>query len=363
MEYFHIDEFSGILTLINSLDYELEQSYHLTVQVRDLGENSVAQFVSIDITIIDENDNIPQAFVTFVQPLFNESIISLVENLPIGQILAHISISDRDSGLNGQVKCEIVQGNEFIGMKNLDDRAFLLIINHPIDREDEDTQEKKLILFIHDYGNPSKFIQLEYPIEIVDINDSTPRFSSECHRDFHPGENRSIDQPLFQIKAIDGDRYENGRISYSILPPNNLTFSINDQGEIYHFQEFNQSFYHLQIMAIDHGQTIRLNSTYDCFISINNHSQINSSVIRKNYSLIISVGLFVITMTSIVLGFVVYRLWIYPRRYFQPNKTYHLYVSIPRNSLYVDDRTVQHYPTRPTSNSMLIQLAEEDKLF
>jgi len=63
------------LTLVNSLDYETEQSYRLTIQVRDLGENSFARFMTIDIFIIDENDNRPQAFLTFVQPLINDSII------------------------------------------------------------------------------------------------------------------------------------------------------------------------------------------------------------------------------------------------------------------------------------------------
>lgn len=376
MEYFHIDEFTGILILINSLDYELEQSYHLTIQVRDLGENSLAQFVSIDMTIIDENDNHPQAFVTFVQPLYNNSIISLVENTPIGQILAHISISDRDSGLNGQVSTEIHQGNEFIGMKIIDERAFLLILTRSIDREDQDIEENKLVLFIHDHGNPSKSIQLEYPIEIIDINDSPPRFAHECHREFSPGENQSIDEPFLRIQAIDDDRYENGRISYLILPPYDETFSINDQGEIYHLGELNQSFYHLQILAQDHGHTIRLNTTYDCFISMNNQTKIYSS---KNYSLIITLGIVLILLIGITLGFVVYKLCIYPRRYFQPNKTYHLYVSIPRQSLHVDEqlseqmfvasRTVSTQISRPgsistctTSNSMFMQLVEEEKL-
>ncbi len=30
---------------------------------------------------------------------------------------------------------------------------------------------------------------------------------------------------------------------------------INNQGEIFHFEQLNESYYHLQIMPIDHGKT------------------------------------------------------------------------------------------------------------
>lgn len=342
--------------MINALDYELEQSYRLIIQVRDLGENSLAQFVTIDISIIDENDNTPQAFITFVQTLVNNSIISLVENTPIGQILAHVSISDRDSGMNGRLSCKILQGNEIIGMKNVDERSFFLVIDHPIDREDKRLlhRGKKLILLITDHGQPAKSIQLEYPIEIVDVNDTPPRFSSsssgKCQREFSPFVNRSFDEPLFEIHAIDDDLDDNGRISYFILPPYDRTFSIDEQGRIFHLNEFNQSFYHLRILAMDHGENIRLNSTYDCFISItmkNNSQMINKSIIRRNYWIILLIIISLVLLMGIGLGFLVYKLIIYPRRYFQPNKTYHLYVSLPRKSRYID----QTSPCDNESNS------------
>ncbi|CAF5058443.1 unnamed protein product, partial [Rotaria socialis] len=44
MDYFRISDSTGVLTLVSPFDYESEQSYRLTVQVRDLGENSLANF-------------------------------------------------------------------------------------------------------------------------------------------------------------------------------------------------------------------------------------------------------------------------------------------------------------------------------
>lgn len=79
------EEFRFSLTLIQPFDYEIEHFYQLTVQIRDAGENSVSKFVTIEISVFDENDNDPQAFVTFLQP-FSSSSISILENTPIGQI-------------------------------------------------------------------------------------------------------------------------------------------------------------------------------------------------------------------------------------------------------------------------------------
>ncbi len=278
--------------MVNSLDYETEQSYRLTIQVRDLGENSLARFLTIDILIVDENDNRPQAFLTFVQPLINDSIISINENTPIGQILAYVSISDQDSGLNGEMSYRIEQGYNLIGIRTIDQKSFLLIVEQFIDRENFDfNQNEKFILLIYDHGNPSKNLRLEYQILIIDENDSPPVFnqSIQCNIQINPAENQSLGQieiflffhrkisfvvlddiqPLFQVHATDLDLGENGRISYSILPPYDDTFLINDQGEIFYSDVLNQSsYYHIRIMAIDHGKSNQLNSTQDCYLSI-----------------------------------------------------------------------------------------------
>ena len=336
------------MTLAGSLDYETEQSYRLIIQVRDLGENSLAHFVTIDISILDENDNSPQAFVTFVQTLINNTIIPILENTPVGQILAHISISDQDSGVNGQMSYRIEEGKEIIGIKVLDEKSFLLVINHLIDREDENFNAEKLVLIITDHGKPERSIRLEYKIEIIDVNDSPPIFNPamKCREDLNDLKNRSINESLFQIQATDLDLNENGLISYAILPPYDTLFTINNEGEIFRSDNLNESSYHFQILAIDHGKPIRLNSTYDCYIFTPNndiHLKLNKPMDRKifqyNYVIFFILLLFGIIIISLSLAF--YKFLYHPhRRCFQPNKTYHLYVSIPRKSLYINDQSL-----------------------
>lgn len=293
------------MTLVGRLDYESEQSYRLSIQVRDLGENSLARFVTIDISIIDENDNSPQAFLTFVQPLINDSIISIHENTPIGQILAYVSISDQDSGLNGEMSYKIDQGNNFIGIRTIDKKSFLLIIENLIDREKllNRNEKDKFILIIYDYGKPSKQLRLEYQINIIDENDSPPIFnqSYNCNIKINYSQNQTLDlynnQPLFQVQATDLDEGDNGRITYSIISSYENLFDINNQGEVFNTEILNQSLdYYIRIMAIDHGKPKQLNSTQDCSIKIikkeiliNNE---NISLINEKKNFIFSFSLF-----------------------------------------------------------------------
>jgi hypothetical protein len=329
------------LTLVNSLDYESEQSFHLTIQVRDLGENSLSRFVTIDISILDENDNSPQAFITFVYPYLNNSIISIPENSPIGQMLAHISISDQDSDMNSEISYRIEQGDDLIEIKIHDQRSFSLVIKRLIDRESDEKRSDKLVIILSDHGIPSKSIRLEYQINIIDINDSPPIFnqSINCNLHFNRSQNRSLDQPLFQVQTIDLDFDDNSRISYSILPPYNHLFTINNEGQIFNSENLNESSYHLQIMAIDHGKSIRLNSTYNCRISISTDKSVFPIKLFRDKYLYIFIILFIFVLLLITICLTVYlRGFILDHNQcLKRKKTYHLYVSIPRKSSYIND--------------------------
>lgn len=368
----------------------------MTIQVRDRGENSLAHFVTIDISIIDENDNSPQAFITFVNPLINNSIMSIVENTPIGEILAHISISDQDSGLNGEMSYKIEQGEDLIGIKALDQKSYLLITNCLIDREDGNIKSDKFILIIYDHGKPSKSIRLEYQISIIDLNDSPPTFSPsmKCNLNLNLSKNRSLglfirkitigisininyfiflDQPLFQVQANDLDFEENGLISYLILPPYENLFTINAQGEVFNVDHLNETSYYLQIMAIDHGKPVRLNSTYSCQLSTYNNNDPDN--INKSLSLINSIAIFQYNYIYLFIIFLIflfvltiycfYKLIFDHRKSYKENKTYHLYVSVPRKSSYDNNEFIsqsQFNQNLLEENERLVQ-ANNDKVF
>lgn len=388
------------LMLMNPLDYEIEHFFQLTIQVRDLGENSFATFVTIEISVLDENDNDPQAFVTFLHPFYHQqSKIFIPENTPIGQMLAHVSISDEDDGPNGEISWRMEEGNEWIAMKMLDQRSFVLVVNHLIDRESVDQKSNRLLLIISDHGEPSRSIRLEYPIEIGDVNDNPPIFnrSINCHRSLDLWSNRSFgsfnilrceekerspfiylslsDEAVMEVQATDADIGENGRISYSIVPADDHRLTINDQGQLFLIDGFNQSeIYLFQILAIDHGIHVQWNSTINCSISTlplessNDSSTTNEvlfewNVLFSNNSYLVIVGLFALLLLLFIVSLILCL-----RRCFHGNKTYHLYVTVPRQDEHfsptVSDRISTPSPSLfPTSqNKPLIDSAYESTL-
>ena len=249
--------------------------------------------MTVDIAVLDENDNRPEASITFVESVANDSNIYLRENTPIGQILGHVSISDQDSGRNGQLTYRLEQNNDLIGIRTIDQRSFLLVVQRLIDREEIPFDSDRFSLIVSDLGEPAQVLRLEYQIFILDENDSPPIFdrSVDCNvkidlkanqtlgssREFLLNERKNdvfsalleTSRPLFRVAAKDLDHGENGLVSYEILPPYEHFFRINEQGQVFYSAAVNQSTdYHLRIMAIDNGKANRLNSTYDCFISL-----------------------------------------------------------------------------------------------
>jgi len=95
---------------------------------------------------------------------------------------------------------KIEQGDDIIGIKILDQKSFLLIINHFVDRENENIKSDKFILIISDHGKPSKSIRLEYQINIIDINDFPPKFNQSIKCNLRL--NFPLNQSLGLLKMI-----------------------------------------------------------------------------------------------------------------------------------------------------------------
>lgn len=95
---FRINELTGEITALTTFDYELQQSYVLTILASDNSTtsplSSTARFVA-DIT--DMNDNAP------VFELFPADR-NVSEATAVGTVIANVRASDQDSGVNAAVR-------------------------------------------------------------------------------------------------------------------------------------------------------------------------------------------------------------------------------------------------------------------
>ncbi|XP_067361274.1 cadherin EGF LAG seven-pass G-type receptor 2 isoform X3 [Channa argus] len=101
---FIIESTSGIVRTLRRLDRENVPVYSLQAFAVDKGLPALKTPVSIQVTILDVNDNPP----VFEKDEFD---IMVEENSPIGLVVAHISATDPDEGSNAQIMYQIVEGN------------------------------------------------------------------------------------------------------------------------------------------------------------------------------------------------------------------------------------------------------------
>ncbi|NXJ34766.1 PCDC2 protein, partial [Ciconia maguari] len=204
-QLFSVDPHSGEVQVNGTLDYEEASSYEIYVQATDQGPVSMAGHCKVLVNIVDANDNVPEVVLT--------SLYSPVpEDAKAGTVVALMSVTDQDSGLNKQVSLHIPSGLPFTlnSFKN----SYTLITQGKLDHEK--AAAYNITVTATDSGSPPLSSQKVIHVEISDINDNPPRFEEPVYSVYIP-ENNLLGVLLCTIKATDPDVAENAYVSYSLL--------------------------------------------------------------------------------------------------------------------------------------------------
>lgn len=208
LQWFSIDNFTGLVTTRLPLDREIQGTVELNVSARDGGPNPKYAYTRLKITILDENDEAP----TFAQTHIN---VSIYENIkPIKEIVI-LTASDYDQGTNGSVSYYLQSSverkypNTFI----LDAVTGQLSTVIELDRERIPLYE--IHILAKDQGFPPQSSTATVFLKVQDINDNDPvfypqRYIDSISDDLPPG------SKILQVKAFDLDEGENARIAYKL---------------------------------------------------------------------------------------------------------------------------------------------------
>ncbi|XP_027875467.1 cadherin EGF LAG seven-pass G-type receptor 1 isoform X3 [Xiphophorus couchianus] len=101
---FTIETYSGIIRTARKLDRENVAFYNLKALAVDRGLPPLKAVVSVNISVLDINDNAP----VFEK---DELFIYVEENSQVGSVVAQITATDPDEGTNAQIMYQIVEGN------------------------------------------------------------------------------------------------------------------------------------------------------------------------------------------------------------------------------------------------------------
>ncbi|XP_012945815.1 protocadherin-1 [Aplysia californica] len=248
---FVVESESGKIFARVPLDYEKKKSYQFYVSVSDNGSPPETASAYVAINVIDVNDNAPEIR---VNPAPNSSPV--VEHGSEGRFLAHIRVSDDDSGVNGEVSCSI-DDDHFV-LESFNDPArkiFVIKLSRPVDREEAAVRD--ILITCKDGDIRPMSATATFRVEIEDINDNAPQFvdSTLYGTVMENGDKVTF---VMQVVATDADAGENSEVTYTLVSGEYLSlFSINQvDGTISTttmLDREDRSEYYLVVVAADNG--------------------------------------------------------------------------------------------------------------
>lgn len=222
-QQFTINSSTGVIYVADHLDRESKGNYTLKIEARDRAESGHQQFsiVPLKVFLTDVNDCSP----AFIPPSYS---VKVLEDLPIGTVIAWLETQDPDLGLGGQVRYSLV--TDYNGKFEIDKASGAIRLSKELDYEKQ--QFYNLTVRAKDKGRPVSLSSVSFvEVEVVDVNENlyTPYFS-----DFavigSVKENSRIGTSVLQMSARDDDAGRDGEIQYSIRDGSGLgRFNVDEE--------------------------------------------------------------------------------------------------------------------------------------
>ena len=216
LDMFRIDNQTGDLYAVASLDREERESYLITIEVSDLGSPANSVRETIDFRLLDVNDNAPVLTTTFEIRVFERT-----EPRP----LVNLTADDQDVGHNGTVNFYKIQTTKSGTTQRVDLLPSTRIVNiSPIGEVEllqeldyEEAQWYNIVILLRDLGSPSLESLYNITLIVMDVPDNTPQFVYSAGQTVY--QNSTIPtlhsgDTIIQVYVTDDDPFD--EISYRI---------------------------------------------------------------------------------------------------------------------------------------------------
>ncbi|KAM3664884.1 protocadherin alpha-2-like isoform 2-T2 [Ammospiza maritima maritima] len=204
-ELFTIDTKTGEIRLKGTLDFEDVRLHELQIEATDKGTPPLSGHCSVELEVVDVNDNAPEVWVTSLS-------VPVPEDASLGTVVALLSVSDRDSGENGRVRCWVWPASPF-GLEATFAGSYSLVLREALDRER--VSEYEVEVRAEDGGAPALRASRGLRVPVSDVNDNAPSFAQAVYTVL-ARENNAAGAELARLWARDPDEAANGRVSYSV---------------------------------------------------------------------------------------------------------------------------------------------------
>nr|XP_035144785.1 protocadherin Fat 2 isoform X2 [Callithrix jacchus] len=201
---FSLDPDTGVIKVRKTMDHESTKLYQIDVMAHCLQNTDVVSLVSVNIQVIDVNDN---------RPVFEADPYKavLTENMPVGTSVIQVTAIDKDTGRDGQVSYRLSAdpSSNVHELFAIDSESGWITTLQELDCETCQTYNFHVVAYDH-----GRTIQLSsqalVQVSITDENDNAPRFASEEYRG-SVIENSEPGELVATLKTLDADISEQNR--------------------------------------------------------------------------------------------------------------------------------------------------------
>ncbi|XP_062281234.1 protocadherin alpha-3-like [Scomber scombrus] len=265
-DIFELDSLNGQIKLKGWLDFEESEIYKLEIEASDKGTPPLTSRCRVIIKIKDVNDNPPEVEITSLSN-------TVSENSKPGTVVSLISVTDKDSGVNGKMISHITNDVPFELKPSYKENTYSVVTKEFLDRELMSHYE--INIKVTDCGEPPLSTVKTVAIQISDVNDNSPQFGQNKIQ-FYLVENNLAGASIFSVSATDNDVNENAAISYRVVreeSTNDVTSFLNintENGHISALKTFDfetLKTFQFQVVATDSGTpSLSSNVTVNVFI-------------------------------------------------------------------------------------------------
>lgn len=243
---FSIDFNTGVIHVIQPLDFETHPAYKLNVRATDSLTGAHSE-VFVDIILEDVNDNTP----VFLSKAYYANIS---EASVIGTSILQVDAKDSDTGNNKEVFFQLVEEKGKSSDYFTIDRDTGIISTAQV-LDHEEIQQHKLRVRVVDGGVPALSSDVIVTIDVTDLNDNAPIFTEHTYK-ATVSELAPRGHFITQVQASDADSSDQDNLEFSIKSGNEeMNFSIDKHtGAIVisnHRRPHMQTLYNLNVSVSD----------------------------------------------------------------------------------------------------------------
>ncbi|XP_006866302.1 PREDICTED: protocadherin gamma-A1 [Chrysochloris asiatica] len=163
--YFSINSDTGVLYALRSFDFEQFRDLQLSVTARDNGDPPLSSNVSLNLLVLDQNDNAPEILYPTLPSDDSTGVELAPRSAEPGYLVTKVVAVDRDSGQNAWLSYHVLKASEpglfSVGVHTGEVRTTRVL-------QDRDAFKQSLVVAVQDHGQPPLSATVTLTVAIAD---------------------------------------------------------------------------------------------------------------------------------------------------------------------------------------------------